>query len=132
MLASGLSLGGGEMTNYLMGLTVTHSQVDLDDTLFSGTFKARIGGLQDYQLAATFADDITDNLIDEIFFAFWSANSIAGIWRYTQNTTEGVSNPEYDATLMLLSDQVGGNVGELAKRTCSLAIASGTVTRDIV
>ncbi len=131
MLASGISLGGSEMTNYLNSLSVTHSQADLDNTLFSDTFKARIGGLQDYQISAGFLDDIADNLIDEIMFAFWSANSIATIWRYTQNTTETTSNPEYDATMMLLSDQVGGGVGEIAKRTCSLAIASGSVSRDI-
>jgi len=119
------------MANYLNSLQVTHSVADLDDTLFSGTFKARLPGLQDYQMSAGFLDDIADNLIDEIMFAFWASNSIATIWRYTQNATESASNPEYNATMMLLSDQVGGGVGEIAKRSCSLAIASGTVTRDI-
>jgi hypothetical protein len=131
MLASSLSLGGSEMANYLNSLQSTHSQADLDDTLFSGSFKARIGGLQDYQQSAGFLDDYADNLLDEIMFAFWSANSIAVQWRYGQNTTETASNPEYGYTAMLLSDQTGGGVGEEAKRSCSLAIASGALTRDI-
>jgi hypothetical protein len=119
------------MANYLNSLSVTHTQADLDDTLFSGTFKARIGGLQDYQMSAGFLDDITDNLLDEIIFAIWSSNSTAVQWRYLQSATETASNPEYQTTMILLSDQVGGGVGEEAKRSCSLSIASGAVVRDV-
>ncbi len=130
MLATSASIGGSEMANYLNSFQATHSQADLDDTLFSGSFKARIGGLQDYQANAGYLDDITDNLLDEIVFAWWGTY-LAVQWRYTQSATEGVSNPEYGLTMMLLSDQVGGGVGEEAKRTQSLAISSGTVTRDV-
>jgi hypothetical protein len=76
-------------------------------------------------------DDITDNLVDEILFAFWASNSIAVQWGIAQSFTETASNPEYQLTMMLTSDQAGGSVGEEAGRQLSLAIASGSVTRDV-
>ena len=132
MLASRLSLGGSDMVSHLNSLTATHTQADLDDTVFADTFKNRIGGLQDYQMAAGLLDDLADNDLDEIMFAFWAANSIAVQWGYLQSFTESAVNPEYQLTMQLLSDQVGGGVGEEAKRSISLAIASGTLTRDVV
>ena len=130
MLATSASMGGSEMANYLNSFQANHSQVDLDDTLFSGTFKARLPGLQDYQMTAGFFDDITDNLLDEIVFAWWGTPQ-AVLWRYTQSATETANNPEYGLTAMLSSDQAGGGVGEEAKRSQTWLISSGTVTRDI-
>src|SRR6187399_3064107 len=126
MLATSASIGGSEMANYLNSFQFTHSQADLDDTLFSSTFKARIGGLQDAQASLGYLDDVTDNLLDEIVFAWWGTPQ-AVQWRYTQSATEGVSNPEYGLTMLLLNDQVGGGVGEEAKRTQSMAISSGVI-----
>src|SRR4051812_10105609 len=116
MLASSISLGGNEMASHLMSLQATHTQADLDDTVFADTFKNRIGGLQDYQMTLGLFDELADNDLDEIMFAIWSSNSTAILWRYLQSATESAVNPEYGFTAILTSDQVGGGVGEEAKR----------------
>lgn len=131
MLTSSLNLGGTEMSSHLMNLQATHSQADLDDTTFADTFKNRIGGLQDYQMSVGFFDELADNDLDEIMFAFWSSNSVAIQWRYLQSATESAINPEYGFTGMILNDQVGGGVGEEAKRSVSIAMQSGALTRDV-
>lgn len=132
MLRSCLSLGGSDMVSHLFSLQATHSQAELDDTVFADTFKNRIAGLQDYAMSVSLHDDLTDNGLDEIIFALWASNgSIAVEWGYLQSFTEAANNPEYQLTMMLLSDQVGGGVGEEANRSVSLAISSGAVTRDV-
>lgn len=131
MLAASMNVGGSEFAaSDLFSLQATHSQADLDNTIFASTFKARFPGLQDYQLAVGAFDDLADNALDELVFALWATTPVV-LWRYTQSATEGVTNPEYGATMMLLSDQVGGSVGEKAKRQMQFAIASGVVARDI-
>jgi hypothetical protein len=131
MLATRLSLGGTDMVSDLHSLTATHTAAELDDTVFADTFKNRIAGLQDYTMQIGLHDDIADNLVDEILFAFWASNSIAVLWGIAQSFTETANNPEYGLTMMMLSDQAGGSVGEEARRQISLAIASGSVTRDV-
>ena len=132
MLQSRLSIGGNDMVGHLTSLTATHSQAELDDTVLGDTFKNRLAGLQDYQLSVGLNDDIADDDLDEDTFALWATNgSLAIQWGYLQSFTESPTNPEYQFTGILLSDQVGGGVGEEAKRQWSIAIASGSLTRDI-
>lgn len=131
MLAASMNVGGSEFAaSDLFSLQATHSQEELDNTIFASTFKGRLGGLQDYQLAIGAFDDLADNALDELVFALWSTTP-AVQWRYLQSATETATNPEYGATMMLLSDQVGGTVGEKAKRQMQFAIASGVLARDI-
>lgn len=132
MLLSRLSLGGTDFVGHVHNLTATHTQAELDDTTFDDTFKARIGGLQDYQQAVGLRDDLADNDVDEDIFALWATNGALAVqWGYLQSFTETATNPEYQYTAIMLSDQVGGGVGEEANRSIQLAIASGTVTRDV-
>jgi hypothetical protein len=132
MLQSRLSLGGTDFAGHVHSLQATHTQAELDDTVFGDTFKNRIAGLQDYQMAIGLKDDVADNDVDEDIFALWASNGALAVqWGYEQSFTETATNPEYQFTAMLLSDQAGGNVGEEAPRSLSIAIASGSITRDV-
>lgn len=132
MLASRLSLGGSDMVADLFQATLTRTQAELDNTVFANTFKARLSGLKDVQMSVGVFDDIADNLVDEIIDGLFSAASVAVVFGIAQSFTESASNPEYQFTGLLFSDQLGGAVGEEAKRNLSLAISSGSLVRDIV
>jgi hypothetical protein len=131
LLASSMNVGAAEFAaSDLFSLQATHSQEELDNTIFASTFKGRMGGLQDYQLAVGAFDDLADNALDELVFALWGTTPVV-LWRYLQSATESATNPEYGATMMLTNDQVGGSVGEKAKRQMTFMIASGVLARDI-
>lgn len=131
-LLSRLSLGGTDFAGHLFSLTATHTQAEIDDTIFGDTFRNRICGLQDYEMAIGLRDDIADNEVDEDIFALWASNgSLAVQWGYLQSFTESATNPEYQFTGMLTSDQVGGSVGEGANRQLNVKMAAGDLTRDV-
>lgn len=133
LLQSRLSLGGTDFVGFVHSIQATHSQDEIDDTVFGDTFKNRIAGLQDYSLSVGLRDDLTDDGVDEDVFALWASNpSLAVEWGYLQSFTESATNPEYQCTMMLTNDQAGGGVGEGANRTLQLVISSGSITRDVV
>lgn len=132
MLACRLKLGGSDMVADVFQAQLNRTQAELDNTVFANTWKARISGLKDVQLSASVFDDIADNLVDEIVDGLFTSNpSIAIEFGIAQSFTEGVNNPEYQFTSMILSDSMGGNVGEEAKRALAFAISSGSLVRDI-
>jgi hypothetical protein len=132
MLQSRLSLGGTDFAGHVASMNATHTQKDIDDTVFGDTFENCIAGLQRYEQAITLRDDLTDNEVDEDIFALWSSNgSLAVEWGFLQSFTEAANNPEYQYTAMLLSCQSGGGVGEGASLQLQLRLASGSVTRDV-
>ena len=137
LLQCRLGIGGSSFVGHVSSVSATHSQEEIDDTVFVDTFKNWIAGLQEYENAIGLRDDVADNLVDELVFALWAANTsgpgVAVAWGYNIATlgTSTASDPEYQYTGLLLSDQAGGGVGEGANRSLSLKIASGTITRDI-
>jgi hypothetical protein len=131
MNQSRLSLGGSDVTTYLHGLNHSHSQADLEATVFGNTYKARTYGLQDMQSKGNLHWSVTDNEIDEIMEALFGSAAIAVQYGYLQSATETTSNPEYNYTAMLLNLDTGGGAGELAEGSFSVAITTSTLTRDV-
>lgn len=125
--------GPGDISAYLQQLNVTHSQAEVEasgmTTSGAQPFRERLVGLQDYAMSVVIKDDLADNGIDEDFFALWGT-TFAVAWRY-HNTDISDTNPEYQTTMTLTMEAVGGNVGDLAKRSFNMVIASGVVTRDV-
>lgn len=126
-----LSLGGTVISCDVVSMTITHS-VDLpEDTAFCDSWKQRLIGVQDYQVAFEAYNDHTDNALDEDLDALM-ATHFAAAWRPTGDAISA-SNPEVQFT---------GAIGTLTKTYAHGAVAkvSGTImqstsagiTRDVV
>ena len=126
-----LSLGGTDVSGHLRSIQANHSQDTPDDPIMGDEFMSRLAGVRDYGVTPVFSDDYDAGDLDEDIEALWGT-TFAVAWR-PDNGAISTSNPEYQFTGVLSSDQAGGAFGDAATRTLgAIMIATGVVTRAVV
>ena len=126
-----LSLGGEDVSEHLRSIQANHSQDTPEDPVMGDAYKNRLAGVRDYGVTPTFSDDYAAGSLDEIIDGLFGA-PFAVAWR-PKNEAISASNPEFQFTGLLSSDQAGGGFGDAAMRTLgAIMISSGVPTRDIV
>ena len=125
-----LSLGGTDVSSHLRSLQADHSQDTPDDPVMGDIFMSRLAGVRDYGVTPVFSDDYETGDLDEDIDALWGTTFTVA-WRPDAGV-RSASNPEYQFTGVLSSDQAGGAFGDAAVRTLgAIMIASGVVTRAV-
>ena len=126
-----LSLGGTDVSGHLRSIQANHNQDTPDDPTMGDVFMSRLAGVRDYGVTPVLSDDYDAGDLDEDIDALWGT-TFAVAWRPV-NEAISTSNPEYQFTGVLSSDQAGGAFGDAAVRTLgAIMIATGEVTRAVV
>jgi hypothetical protein len=124
-----LSVGGTNISGDVEELSVNREQELQDDTCMGDTFRNKLGGLQNLELEVTLHNDYVDDGLDEDLEAL-IGTTFAVAYRPDAGAIS-TSNPEYQFTGVLGEGGSGGTVGEIDKKSITLTIASGTLTRDV-
>lgn len=119
---------GTDLSAYTSKVEVTAEVEDKDVTTFASLgWKVLLGGLKSGQVAATFKNDITDNLLDEIMWAVFGTVQTFEVRAI--NTTATSSNPKYTGSLLVKSwAPITGAVGDVNEQSVTYP-TSGAITR---
>lgn len=123
-----IAINSVDLSSYCTSLSFSVEAEDLDSTAFgSGGYRSHVGGLKQGTIEATFNNDFTDNLLDEIQWAL--LGTVTTFEVRAVGTTVTASNPKYTGSALIASwTPVSAGVGELAQVQVSW-VTSGTVTR---
>jgi hypothetical protein len=109
-------------TSYVRSLTLNYTKAEVDKTCMGDEGIARLSGLYDWTMDVEFAQDFTDDTLDEVIFGAMNStlSSLTFSFRPTTGTTSA-SNPTYRGEGWIFEyTPMTGSVGDLA--TCSVSI----------
>ena len=100
---------------------------ELETTAFGASFRSRIGGLKDGNIAAEFNQDFSASAIDVTLFPL--LGTVVAFTLKSSSATNAPTNPEYQGNVLVSKyTPIDNAVGELAKTAIQWP-TSGTVTR---
>jgi len=119
---------GTDLSAYTSKVEVTTDIEEKDVTTFTSLgWKTLLGGLKSGNVAITFKNDITDNLLDEIMWALFG--TVATFEVRAINTSATSSNPKYTGSLLVKSwTPITGAVGDVNEQSVTYP-TSGAITR---
>lgn len=126
-----LSVGGNDISANVRQIAVEYSADSVEDTTMGDTTHTFLGGLKNYSISATLANDFASGALDSILFPMVGTHQTVAI--RPSNAAVGAGNPEYGATMLVQSYPIFGNgVGDLAEATLELLPggASADLTRS--
>jgi len=128
LTAAYLAINAVDLSAYTSKVEITAEVEEKDVTTFASLgWKALLGGLKSGSVSATFKNDITDNLLDEISWALLGSVTTFEV-RATQSSATS-SNPKYTGSLLFKSwTPVAGTVGDVNEQSVTFP-TSGAITR---
>ena len=128
LLDASITLNAVNVSAFVSKVELKVSVEDQESTAFGSTYKSRLGGLKDGELALTFNNDFVDATgIDDIMWPLLGT-VVAFVIKATSAATSA-SNPRYFGNLLVAEwNPLSGSVGDLATVDVSFP-TTGTVTR---
>jgi hypothetical protein len=100
---------------------------ELESTAFGSTYRTRIGGLKDYNLAAEFNQDFAASAIDVTLQPL--LGTVVAFTCKSTSAATGATNPEYQGNVLVSKySPLDGSPGDLSKTSIQWP-GSGTLTR---
>lgn len=116
---SGTHSGGDDLSSYVRSVTFTGEAETQDSTnMGSGGFRENVVGLKGGTLTIEFNDDITDNLLDEIWYGYFGSKVYFDV--KADSAARGTSNPSLICAANVTQYGLGGGVGDLATKSVTL------------
>jgi hypothetical protein len=114
-----------DLSDHIRSVTVNYSADEVDSTTMSQASKSRLGGLKDWSMDITFAQDFALSSVDATLFPL-VGNTFAVEVRPT-NAARSTTNPAYTGTGLLGSYSImGQQVGALNEAPVKIVGANGT------
>lgn len=128
LLASFVSIGGTDLSNYCSSIELTLEVEDVDATTFGANgWHESLGGLKSGSLALTFKQDVAAAAIDSIMWGYFGTTQ-AFVVRLN-NGVVGAGNPQYSGNVLVRQwNPIGGAPGDLAEVSVTYP-TSGAITR---
>jgi hypothetical protein len=126
-----VSFNSVDFSDHCKGASIAAEGVALDSTAFGDTWNESTGGLKSGTCTIEAMDDFAAGSIDATVWAAFNTGTPIAVAIKPVNTTIGTTNPELQFNVLPNQYQVGGTLGELAKKSLTYPI-TGAVTRDIV
>jgi hypothetical protein len=121
--------GLGDVSAYCKSWTLSIDVAELDTTDFASSgWTEVIGGLKSFTLAVELMDDFAVGTIDDDIFA--ALGTVCAFQAKVNAGAISTSNPEYQGSVLITQDVVGGAVGDLAAKSLTFA-GSGAIVRDV-
>lgn len=118
-----------DLSDHVTSAIVTANAEDLDITaMSSGGWKAHLGGLKAGQLQIDFLDDFALSSVDATIWAAFIAGTSVAFDVKAVNAARSTTNPSYTGSIIPLQFAVGGQVGNVAKKSLTLPF-TGALTR---
>lgn len=121
-----------DLSDHITQAVVTANADDLDATaMSSGGWKVHVGGLKAGELQIDALDDFALSSVDATIWAAFNANPIASVAFEVRpvNSARSTTNPAYTGSIVPLDFTVGGQVGQLAKKSLKFPI-TGALARQ--
>lgn len=106
-------------------LTINVAEQDVTDFASAGWVEV-IGGLKSGTLAIEFQDDVASSAVDSVLWAL--IGTVVTFEVRATSSSVSSSNPKYTGSVLINSHNIGGAVGEVAKKSVTYP-TSGAVTR---
>jgi hypothetical protein len=120
-----LSVNSVDLSDHVKSMSLEYKAEELDDTCMGDTVRTRMGGLKDWSLTVTFAQDYVAGEVDATLWPLIGAAAWAIIIKPNGGTTSG-TNPKWTGTAILLDyTPIAGTVGDYA--TTDVTFLPGTV-----
>ena len=119
---------GTDFGNKITSVTLSYEAEILDKTAMGSSFRKRIAGLKNWNLALEFNMDYVSASVED---KLWShiGSSATYVTVFPTSAAVGANNPRYHGSCMLESlPVISGGVGELAKASITLQ-GNGVLTR---
>lgn len=131
LLAMHFTLNANDLSGMgLRNLQLVLNRTDLPSEAMGDGWEEVTNGLRAGTVNGDILDDVTDNMVDEIFWtAFMLDSNVAAAMRLN-NAAISTSNPEYQFNIAVSQYQFGGQLNTMAMKNFSWKI-SGAVTRDV-
>jgi hypothetical protein len=117
------STGGAyNASSYVRSLTLNYSRAEVDKTCMLDEGIGRLSGLYDWSMDVEFAQDFTDNTLDEIIFGAMGSTLASLTFSFRPTTASaGASNPEYRGEGWIFEyTPLTGSVGDLSTASVSI------------
>ena len=119
-----------DLSDHITQAVVTANAEDLDITaMSSGGWKAHLGGLKAGQLQIDALDDFALSSVDATIWAAFSTGTAIAFEVRPVNATRSTTNPAYTGSIIPLQFAVGGQIGNVAKKSLTLPI-TGALARQ--
>lgn len=116
---SGTHNSGTDLSGYVRSATFSAEIDEQDSTnMGSGGFADSVMGIKRGTLTIEFNDDVTDNLLDEIWWGYFG--SLVYFDLKSTSASRSASNPSIICACNVKMYGVGGSVGELATKSVTL------------
>ena len=120
-----------DFSDHIKAATVAAEAAALDSTAMGDSWIENTGGLKSGTLTIEVLDDFAAGSIDATVWAAFNTGTAIAIAVKPVNTTIGTTNPEYQFNILPNQWNVGGSLGEMAKKSLTFPL-TGAITRDVI
>lgn len=111
-----VSIASVDVSNKVRSVAINYEADAVEDTTMGAGTHTFLPSLKNYSVDITFANDWTDNDLDEDMFT--AVGTAVAVAIRPTSAAKGTGNPEYNATMVLTSwPMLAGAVGALAEVT---------------
>jgi hypothetical protein len=121
-----VALNSTDLSDRVVSATLTIEAEGLDSTTMGVTWKEMIAGLKSAELEIEWADDVADSEIDDTLWSLFG--TVVSFEVRADAGSVSSSNPKYTGNVLINQHSIGGQVGELAKKSTTFP-TSGAVSR---
>lgn len=121
-----LAINSVDQSDYVKSVTLNMEVAEVDSTTMGDSWTEMLAGLKSATLEIEWADDVTDDLLDEDLWGLFG--TLVSFELRPTSAAVGVSNPKYTGTVLVKDHSLGGAVGDLAQKKSSWPV-SGAVSR---
>lgn len=122
-----VTINSVDLSGKVRKATLKTSAEDKDSTAMGATYKARAGGLKDWELTLEFNSDFAAAQVDATLWPLLGTNST--VTAKATSAANSATNPQYSGSALLKEySPIDGAVGDMATATASFA-GAGTLSR---
>lgn len=126
-----LSLGGSDVSSYILGLNVPNEIEALDGTAMGATTRTMFAGLANWSLEITALQSFTAAQFDAIVWPLFIAGAAIAVAVRPTSAAKGASNPEWTGNGLITSyPPISGSIGERVEVAITI-MSAGTLTRAV-
>lgn len=130
LLTEVISFNAVDISDHCKGATIAAEAAALDSTAFGDLWNESTGGLKSGTVSIEVMDDVVAASIDATIWGAFNTGTPVAVAVKATNAAISTSNPEYQFNVLPNAWNIGGSLGDLAKKSLQFPI-TGAITRDV-
>lgn len=119
-----------DLADHCKGANFSAEAAALDSTAFGDSWNESTGGLKSGTVSIELMDDFALSSVDATIWGAFNTGTAVAVAIRAVNGAISTTNPEYQFNVLPNAFNMGGSLGELAKKSLTFPI-TGAVTRDV-